>query len=48
MHTNKSLKLTEWALVQFNIALKGFVLKENIRLVTQFVLCKIKIVHAAA
>jgi hypothetical protein len=34
--------------VQINIALRGFVLKENIRLETQFVLCKIKIGHAAA
>jgi hypothetical protein len=30
----------------FNIALRGFVLKENIRLKTQFVLCKIKIGRA--
>jgi hypothetical protein len=45
---NQLLKLTKWALVQFNIALRGFVLKENIRLVTHFVWCNIKIGHAAA
>jgi hypothetical protein len=34
--------------VQINIALRGFVLKENIRLGTRLVLCNIKIGHAAA
>jgi hypothetical protein len=48
VHTNQALKLTVLAWEQFNIALRGFVLKENIRLVTQFVLCKIKVGHAAA
>jgi hypothetical protein len=45
---NQALKLTVASWVQINIALRGFVLKENIRFETRFVLCKIKIGHAVA
>ena len=48
MPPNQRLKLTGCASVLFSISLRGFVLKENIRLETQFVLCNIKVGHAVS